>query len=60
MNDAKKEPAQEAIFSINKPVGTKVENSYTENDINSWLNNAGFSDRCFFPGLNIILYSGIR
>jgi SAM-dependent methyltransferase len=44
MNDAKTEPIQGAIFSINMLVGVKGGDCYSESEVRNWLNNAGFSD----------------
>ena len=44
MNDAKTEPVQGAIFSINMLVGVEGGDCYSENEVKTWLNNAGFSD----------------
>jgi SAM-dependent methyltransferase len=44
MNDARTEPAQGAIFSINMLVGTEEGDCYSENEVCTWLTNAGFSD----------------
>lgn len=44
MNDAKTEPVQGAIFSINMLVGVEGGDCYSEGEVRSWLNNAGFSD----------------
>lgn len=44
MNDAKTEPAQGAIFSINMLVGVEGGNCYSENEVTMWMNNAGFVD----------------
>jgi SAM-dependent methyltransferase len=44
MNDAKTEPAQGAIFSINMLVGVEGGDCYSENEIRTWFNHAGFSD----------------
>ena len=44
MNDAKTEPFQGAIFSINMLVGVEGGDCYSENEVRTWLNNAGFSD----------------
>ena len=44
MNDAKTEPVQGAIFSINMLVGVEGGNCYSENEVKTWLNNAGFTN----------------
>jgi cyclopropane fatty-acyl-phospholipid synthase-like methyltransferase len=44
MNDAKTEPAQGAIFSVNMLVGVEGGDCYSENEIRTWLKNAGFSE----------------
>ena len=44
MNDAKTEPAQGAIFSINMLVGVEGGDCYSENEVSTWMRNAGFSD----------------
>jgi len=44
MNDAKTEPVQGAIFSINMLVGVQGGDCYSESEVRTWLNNAGFSD----------------
>ena len=44
MNDAKTEPVRGAIFSINMLVGVQGGDCYSENEIRTWLINAGFSD----------------
>ena len=44
MNDAKTEPIQGAIFSINMLVGVEGGDCYSENEVRTWLSNAGFSD----------------
>lgn len=44
MNEAKTEPGQGAIFSINMLVGTDSGNCYSEHEVGTWLSNAGFSD----------------
>ena len=44
MNDAKTEPVQGAIFSINMLVGVEGGDCYSESEVRSWLNNTGFSD----------------
>lgn len=43
MNDAKTEPVQGAIFSINMLVGVEGGDCYSENEVKTWLNNARFS-----------------
>ena len=42
MNDAKTEPMAGAIFSINMLVGVEGGDCYSENEVRTWLNNAGF------------------
>jgi SAM-dependent methyltransferase len=44
MNDAKTEPVQGAIFSINMLVGTEGGDCYSESEVRTWFTNAGFSD----------------
>ncbi|RXQ95860.1 methyltransferase domain-containing protein [Ancylomarina salipaludis] len=44
MNDAKTEPAQGAIFSINMLVGVEGGNCYSENEVSQWMKKAGFTD----------------
>jgi len=44
MNDAKTEPLQGAVFSINMLVGTEGGDCYSENEVITWLKYAGFSD----------------
>jgi SAM-dependent methyltransferase len=44
MNDAKTEPVQGAIFSINMLVGVEGGDCYSESEVRSLLENAGFSD----------------
>lgn len=44
MNDAKTEPVQGAIFSINMLVGVKGGDCFSEGEVSTWLNKAGFSD----------------
>ena len=44
MNDAKTEPVQGAIFSINMLVGVEGGDCYSENEIGTWMRNAGFTD----------------
>ena len=43
MNDAKTEPLQGAIFSINMLVGVEEGDCYSENEVKTWFKNAGFS-----------------
>jgi SAM-dependent methyltransferase len=43
MNDAKTEPVQGALFSINMLVGVEGGDCYSENEVGSWLQAAGFS-----------------
>ena len=43
MNDAKTEPVQGAIFSINMLVGVEGGDCYSEHEVRTWLNKAGFS-----------------
>lgn len=43
MNDAKTEPVQGAVFSINMLVGVEGGDCYSENEVRTWLTNAGFS-----------------
>jgi predicted transcriptional regulator len=44
MNDAKTEPVQGAIFSINMLVGVEGGDCYSENEVSTWMRNAGFTD----------------
>ncbi|MCF8335898.1 MAG: methyltransferase domain-containing protein [Bacteroidales bacterium] len=44
MNDAKTEPLQGAIFSINMLVGVEGGDCYSENEVSTWMKNAGFTD----------------
>ncbi len=44
MNDAKTEPANGAIFSINMLVGVEGGDCYSENEVSSWMKNAGFTN----------------
>ena len=44
MNDAKTQPIQGAIFAINMLVGVEGGNCYSENEVKTWLSNAGFTD----------------
>jgi hypothetical protein len=44
MNDAKTEPIQGAIFSINMLVGVEGGDCYAENEVITWMKNAGFTD----------------
>ena len=44
MNDAKTEPVQGAIFSINMLVGVEGGDCYSENQVRTWMRNAGFTD----------------
>jgi cyclopropane fatty-acyl-phospholipid synthase-like methyltransferase len=44
MNDAKTEPVQGAIFSINMLVGVEGGDCYSENEVSTWMRSAGFSD----------------
>ena len=44
MNDTRTEPVQGAIFSINMLVGVEGGDTYPENEVRTWLSNAGFSD----------------
>ncbi len=44
MNDAKTEPFQGAIFSINMLVGVEGGDCYSESEVKSWLSGAGFTD----------------
>lgn len=44
MNDAKTEPIEGAIFSINMLVGVEGGDCYSENEVRTWLKDAGFSD----------------
>ena len=44
MNDAKTEPVQGAVFSINMLVGVEGGDCYSESEVSSWMKNAGFTD----------------
>ncbi|MBW6537260.1 MAG: hypothetical protein K0B11_19790 [Mariniphaga sp.] len=44
LNDAKTKPPQGTVFSINMLVGTEEGDCYSENEIKSWYENAGFTD----------------
>jgi len=44
MNDSKTEPVQGAIFSINMLVGVENGDCYSENEVKTWMRNAGFVD----------------
>ena len=44
MNEAKTEPVQGAIFSINMLVGVEGGDCYSENEVSKWMKNAGFTD----------------
>lgn len=44
MNDAKTEPLQGAIFSINMLVGVEGGDCYSEHEVSTWMKNAGFTD----------------
>lgn len=44
MNEAKTEPVQGAIFSINMLVGVEEGDCYSESEIETWFTHAGFSD----------------
>ena len=44
MNDAKTAPVQGAIFSINMLVGVEGGDCYSEKEVKTWLDNAGFSE----------------
>lgn len=44
MNDDKTVPVEGAIFSINMLVGVEGGDTYSENEVRSWLEDAGFSD----------------
>lgn len=44
MNDAKTEPLQGAIFSINMLVGVEGGDCYSESEVSTWMRNAGFTD----------------
>jgi SAM-dependent methyltransferase len=54
MNDAKTEPLQGAIFSINMLVGVEGGDCYSENEVSTWMRNAGFTDIS-----KVVLESGI-
>lgn len=42
MNEEKTEPKQGAVFALNMLVGTKSGDTYTENEMRCWFNEAGF------------------
>lgn len=44
MNDAKTEPKHGAIFSINMLVSVEGGDCYSQNEVSSWMKNAGFTD----------------
>jgi SAM-dependent methyltransferase len=44
MNNAKTEPLQGAIFSINMLVGVEGGDCYSEDEVGTWMKNAGFTD----------------
>ncbi len=44
MNEEKTEPFQGAIFSINMLVGVEGGDCYSENEVSTWMKNAGFTD----------------
>ena len=44
MNEARTEPVQGAIFSINMLVAVEGGNCYSESEVKTWLNHAGFAD----------------
>jgi len=44
MNEDRTEPKPGAVFALNMLVGTKCGDTYTENEMKAWFNNAGFSD----------------
>lgn len=44
MNEAKTEPVQGALFSINMLVGVEGGDCYAENEVKTWLIKAGFTD----------------
>ena len=44
MNNAKTEPLQGAIFSINMLVGVEGGDCYSENEVGTWMRKAGFTD----------------
>ncbi len=44
MNNAKTEPIQGAIFSINMLVGVEGGDCYSENEVSAWMENVGFTD----------------
>ena len=44
MNNDKTEPVQGAIFSINMLVGVEGGDCYSENEVRTWMENAGFTD----------------
>lgn len=44
MNDDKTEPVQGAIFSINMLVGVEGGDCYSEQEVSTWMKNAGFKE----------------
>ncbi len=44
MNDAKTEPLQGAIFSINMLVGVEGGDCYSEKEVSAWMKKAGFAE----------------
>jgi len=54
MNDAKTEPVQGALFSINMLVGVAGGDCYSEGEVSTWLGKAGFTDIS-----RVVLESGI-
>ena len=44
MNDSKTEPPQGALFSINMLVGVEGGDCYSQNEVSTWMRDAGFTD----------------
>lgn len=44
MSEDRTEPAVGAVFALNMLVGTKHGDTYTENEVRSWMQDAGFRD----------------
>jgi SAM-dependent methyltransferase len=44
MNDDRTEPVAGAIFALNMLVGTQHGDTYTENEVRSWMHDAGLKD----------------
>ncbi len=43
MNEDRTEPAMGAMFALNMLVGTTAGDTFTESEIKSWMEEAGFS-----------------